>query len=68
LLVTRLRSDPNLAGLDVLAFAHGHVLRVLMARWLGFHAEAARHFTLASGAIAALDWEHEWPVLAGWNQ
>jgi probable phosphoglycerate mutase len=67
-LITRLRSDPSLAGLDVLAFAHGHVLRVLTALWLDLEAEAARHFALESGAIAVLDWEHEWTAIAGWNQ
>jgi len=66
-LITRLRGDPSLAGLDVLAFAHGHVLRVLTARWLDFEAEEARHFAFAPGAIAVLDWEHEWTALTGWN-
>jgi broad specificity phosphatase PhoE len=67
-LITRLRSDPSLAGLDVLAFAHGHILRVLAARWLDLDAAQARHFALEAGGIAVLAWEHEWTTLAGWNR
>jgi len=67
-LIARLRSDPRLAGRDVLAFAHGHVLRVLTARWLDLEAREARHFALGAGAVAVLEWEHEWTALAGWNR
>jgi broad specificity phosphatase PhoE len=67
-LIARLRSDGRLAGGDVLAFAHGHILRVLTARWLGLAADEARHFRLESGAIAVLGWEHEWTAVSGWNQ
>jgi probable phosphoglycerate mutase len=67
-LVALLRSDPSLAGLDVLAFAHGHILRVLAARWLDLDAAEARHFALEAGGIAVLEWEHEWTTLAGWNR
>jgi probable phosphoglycerate mutase len=67
-LIRRLRSDAALSGLDVLAFAHGHILRVLTARWLDLEAEQARHFALQPGAISVLDWEHEWTALTGWNR
>jgi probable phosphoglycerate mutase len=67
-LISRLRGDPDLQGVDVLAFAHGHVLRVLTARWLDLGAVTARHFTLAPAAIAVLGWEHEWTALAAWNR
>jgi probable phosphoglycerate mutase len=65
-LIAQLRSDPSLEGGDVLAFAHGHVLRVLTARWLGLEAAEARHFAFEPGGIAVLGWEHEWTALAGW--
>lgn len=66
-LIARLRGDPRLEGSDVLVFAHGHVLRVLTARWLDLGPGEARHFALEAGSIAVLGWEHEWTVLAGWN-
>jgi broad specificity phosphatase PhoE len=67
LLRYRLRSDEALRGATVLVFAHGHVLRVLTARWLGLEAEAARSFFLATTGVGVFGWEHEWPVLNGWN-
>jgi probable phosphoglycerate mutase len=68
LLLERLLSDPGLADADVALFAHGHVLRVLTARWLGLAAAEARRFALGAARIGVLDWEHEWTVLGGWNQ
>ncbi|MHB1510166.1 MAG: histidine phosphatase family protein [Acidimicrobiales bacterium] len=66
-LIERLRGDPILRGQDVIVFGHGHVLRVLTARWLGLGAAEARHFALRPAMIGILGWEHEWPVLAAWN-
>ncbi len=65
-LLAELRDD-RLAGVDVVLFAHGHVLRVLTARWLDLPAPAARRFALGAANFSILDWEHEWTVLAGWN-
>lgn len=65
-LLERLRDD-RLADADVVVFAHGHVLRVLTARWLGLGAAEARRFALGAAKIGILDWEHEWAVLGGWN-
>ncbi|MGC9960792.1 MAG: histidine phosphatase family protein [Acidimicrobiales bacterium] len=67
LLLERLVSDRGLADGDVALFAHGHVLRVLTARWLGLEAAEARRFALAAARIGVLDWEHEWTVVGGWN-
>lgn len=53
---------------DVLLFAHGHVLRVLTARWLGFGPEAGARFRLDAGAVSRLGYERETEVLLGWNQ
>jgi broad specificity phosphatase PhoE len=66
-LLERLRADESLAGRDVLAFAHGHILRVLAARWLELPPAEARRFTLGSGRVGVLAYEHEWTVLAGWG-
>ncbi len=67
-LIERLRGDTKLCDGDVLVFAHGHVLRVLTARWLGLVASEARRFALGPARIGLLDWEHEWAVLGVWNQ
>jgi broad specificity phosphatase PhoE len=55
------------AGGDVLVFAHGHVLRVLTARWLGFEPAAGERFALAAGATGVLGHERETQVLQRWN-
>ncbi len=52
---------------DVLCFAHGHVLRVLAARWLGEPAAFAGRLALSTGAICVLGWEREVPVMWRWN-
>jgi broad specificity phosphatase PhoE len=52
---------------DTLCVAHGHVLRVLTARWLGLPPVAGRLFTLATGAVSTLGWEREAPVITFWN-
>lgn len=55
------------AGGDVVCFAHGHVLRVLAARWLGEPAAFAGRLALSTGAICVLGYEREVPVLWRWN-
>jgi probable phosphoglycerate mutase len=52
---------------DVLLFAHGHVLRVLAARWLGLEPAAGRLFALDPATLSTLGREREQPVLRGWN-
>jgi broad specificity phosphatase PhoE len=66
-LLGRLLGDSELAGEDVLLFAHGHVLRVLTARWLTLPPADARRFTLPAGRFGRLGWEHEWTVVSGWG-
>lgn len=64
------RADALLAQLppvgDVLVFAHGHVLRVLTARWLGLEAGDGALFLLAAGGIGVLGHEQGRRVLARW--
>lgn len=61
------RADALLAALpaagDVLAFSHGHMLRVLTARWLGLEASAGALFVIAPGAVGVLGHEHGRRVL-----
>jgi probable phosphoglycerate mutase len=52
---------------DALVFAHGHVLRVLAARWLGEPPTEGRHYALSTATVSVLGWERENPVLERWN-
>lgn len=46
---------------NVVLFAHGHLRRVLAARWLGFPASAGRHFLLDTGTLNILSYYHGGP-------
>jgi broad specificity phosphatase PhoE len=52
---------------DTLCVAHGHVLRVLAARWLGLPPVAGRLFALSTGTVSILGWDHEHPVVLNWK-
>ena len=52
---------------DSLLFAHSHVLRVLIARWLELPPEDGRHFVIQTGTMGVLSYEHESPVLLSLN-
>jgi broad specificity phosphatase PhoE len=56
----------SVAG-DTLAVAHGHLLRVLAARWLGLPPAAGRLFMLDAGALSILSFEHDRPAVLMWN-
>jgi probable phosphoglycerate mutase len=58
---------PLLAGGDVALVAHGHLLRVLTARWLGLDPASGRLFQLDTGTLSTLGTEHGEPVIAAWN-
>ena len=53
---------------DTCLVAHGHVLRVLTAVYLGLEPRAAQHFVLKPCGIAVLGHEHDRPALLRWNQ
>jgi probable phosphoglycerate mutase len=63
------RVRPLLAGQDgdVVLVAHGHILRVLTARWLGLGPTGGRWFRLDTGTVSTLGTEHGEPVIASWN-
>jgi broad specificity phosphatase PhoE len=61
------RAEPLLADGDVALVAHGHVLRVLTARWLGLPPAGGRMFRLDTGTVSTLGAEHDDPVIASWN-
>ncbi len=52
---------------DVVLFAHSHVLRVLIARWLELSPVEGRHFVLQTGTLNVLSYEHESTVLISLN-
>ena len=54
-------------GGDAAVFAHGHVLRVLTARWLGLPPEHGALLALDTGTLSALGWERERRVVRLWN-
>jgi probable phosphoglycerate mutase len=52
---------------DAALFTHGHVLRVLVARWLGLPPGAGQHFLLDTGTLSVLADYHGIPALKTWN-
>ncbi|HEX6449556.1 MAG TPA: histidine phosphatase family protein [Trebonia sp.] len=52
---------------DVALVAHGHVLRVLAARWLRLPPSDGKLFKLDTSTISTLSTEHDEPVIARWN-
>jgi probable phosphoglycerate mutase len=52
---------------DVALFAHGHVLRVLAARWLGLPPGAGQHFLLGTGTLNVLGYYRDVPAIETWN-
>ena len=67
------RADRVLARLrgldgDAAVFAHGHVLRVLTAQWLGLEPAAGRYLALDTATLSVLGYERETPVVRLWNR
>jgi len=52
---------------DVAMFAHGHVLRALVARWIGLPASAGQHFLLDTGTLCVLGYYRDIPAVRVWN-
>jgi broad specificity phosphatase PhoE len=52
---------------DVIMFAHGHILRVLAARWLAEPVAFGARLALGAGALCTLGYERETEVLREWN-
>ncbi len=52
---------------DVALFAHGHILRILAACWLGLPPDGGRLFALSTGTVSTLGYERETRVLTRWN-
>ncbi len=52
---------------SAIVFSHGHMLRVLGARWIGLGPERGANLGLSPAGICLLSSEHGAPILAGWN-
>jgi len=61
------RVTPLLVGGDVVLVSHGHMLRVLTARWLRLDPDGGRLFRLGTGTLCTLGTEHGEPVITSWN-
>jgi broad specificity phosphatase PhoE len=53
---------------DVALFAHGHVLRILTACWLGLPPVGGQDFALGTATVSVLGFEHDYHVIVRWNQ
>jgi broad specificity phosphatase PhoE len=52
---------------DVALFAHGHILRVVTARWLEQPAVTAARYYMSTATLSVLGWERETSVIERWN-
>jgi probable phosphoglycerate mutase len=52
---------------DAVVFAHGHLLRVLAARWIGQPPLVAANLKLSTATISVLGYERETPAIVEWN-
>jgi broad specificity phosphatase PhoE len=55
------------AGGPAVVFSHGHVLRVLAARWIEQEPALGERLCLQTGSIGVLGHEHGTRALAGWS-
>lgn len=63
--IARIRSSP--AG-DILVFAHGHLLRVLAARWIELGPSSGGRFELGTATLSVIGWERGTRSIELWNE
>jgi broad specificity phosphatase PhoE len=61
--IARVRATPG----NVALFAHGHVFRVLVARWIGLPPGAGQHFLLDTATLNVLGCYRDSPAVKTWN-
>jgi broad specificity phosphatase PhoE len=67
------RADAFLGSLGdregpILAFSHGHMIRILAARALGLSADQGRLFALSTASVSVIREEYGKPAIALWNE
>lgn len=65
--VDRVITRSRAADGDTVLFAHGHVLRVLVARWIGLAASGGQHFLLDTGTLSVLGYYRGIAAVRIWN-
>ena len=65
--VDRVIDRARSASGDVAVFAHGHILRILTARWCDLDPIEGRRFVLHTATLAELGWERDDPAVILWN-
>ncbi len=61
--ISQVRSEEG----NVALFSHGHLLRVLAVRWLGFEPAYGRYFQLGTSTLSILAFDGATPVIKTWN-
>ena len=61
-----IRRIQTVAG-RVALFAHGHLLRVFAARWIGLPPSGGRHFLLNTSTVGVLSYYRGTPAVKRWN-
>jgi broad specificity phosphatase PhoE len=61
--ISQIRDQEN----NVALFSHGHLLRVLAVRWLGFEPADGKHFQLGTSTLSILTYDRAMPVMKTWN-
>ena len=64
---SRVIERASTAGGDVALFAHGHLLRILTACWLGLAPDGGRLFALGTASVSVLGYERDTRVISQWN-
>lgn len=65
--VDRLIARVRAAEGNIALFAHGHILRALAVRWVGFPVIAGCHFMLDTATLSVLSYYRDIPAVKRWN-
>jgi probable phosphoglycerate mutase len=65
--IDRVIAKVRSANGHVALFSHGHLLRSLMARWIGLTASDGRHFLLDTATLSVLSYYRSAPAVKRWN-
>ncbi|WP_025272194.1 histidine phosphatase family protein [Haloglycomyces albus] len=60
-------AEPLLESGDVALVSHGHLCRVIAARWIGLEAGAGMNFSIGTAAVAGLGYEYDERSIGLWN-